>query len=173
MQQAHHAAFILKWTCLNDGAAEHFDQSAPNGVDDHTQQNAGKGLWTNVRDKGQHGKSQPGSDLGDDDALSVSDPVHKLCTKKIHDQLRYIKRERNEGNIRISYPIGPAERQEKQRHKISGYRLRDESKITRKFCPVIVFDFLHGTYTPSAFILSIYSKKTLYCSLPDIVICDT
>ena len=92
-------------------------------------------------------------------------PVPKPCTKKIYDQLRYIKRKRDQCKIRISYSVGPAERQKKQRHKVGRNRLSDESEITCCLCPVIISGFFHNVCSSPQIPIRSFSKVIVSCSL--------
>ena len=88
MQGTHDHVFVVKGAGLNDGAAQHLDQTGADGIDHDTNQNSGIGIGQKVRQKGQAQKAQAGRQAGGNDAGPVADAVYDLGTDKVDDQLR-------------------------------------------------------------------------------------
>ena len=99
VEQAHGRLLIVKGTCLHNGAAEHFDQSASHGVYDHTAQDSGKRIRQKIRQKRKTDQPGRGADFGSHDGYTVSDPVHKFCTEEVHQKLGKEKTGGNESDI--------------------------------------------------------------------------
>ena len=75
MEQAHGLLFVPGRTALHDGADQHLNQPAAQGIYDHRGKKPGVCVRQQLRQHSQ--PQQPGSrkDMGDHDGGPVSDPV--------------------------------------------------------------------------------------------------
>ena len=87
MQQAHDRLLVVKGAGFHNGTAQHLNQAAAHRVNNDAEQDACKGVGNPLRKKGKTDEPQGGKQFRSHDALSVADPVHKLCAKYIYNQL--------------------------------------------------------------------------------------
>ena len=87
MEQAHGRFFILKGTGLHNRAAEHFDQSASDRIQDYAAKNSHKRIRQEIRQKRQSDEPGGGTRLGGHNTYTISNPVHEFGTKQIHQKL--------------------------------------------------------------------------------------
>ena len=78
MQKTHDRFFVVKGTGFHDRTAQDLDQSASDGIDDHTDQNTDEGIRQDGGQKSKPDESGGGGDLRGYNALPVSDAIHKM-----------------------------------------------------------------------------------------------
>ena len=77
VQQAHGGLFVLEGARLHDGTAQHLDQAAADGINDGAQEDAGKRVGQELRQKGEARQPGGGAHLRGHGASAVSDTVRK------------------------------------------------------------------------------------------------
>ena len=144
---------MLKRASLNNGAHQHFYQSASHRIDDHTDQYSGKWAGEQVWQDRQTDQPHPGQKLGDHNAFSIPYVIHDRCTKDIYHYLRNIKHGRNQSDFPKRNIIFVMESQKQQGGKIRHNCLCDETDIAGYQRPFIIHIFRHVISNRPRFLL--------------------
>ena len=99
VKQAHRRLFVVKWTCLHNRTAKHFNQTASDCIHNNTQDHSDKRFRQKIRQKRQTNESRCRTNLRSNNTDSIPYFIHKLCAKQIYQQLCKEKAGRDQCNF--------------------------------------------------------------------------
>ena len=127
VEQAHDGLLVLEGAGLHNGAAQHLNEAAADGVEKDTEQYSREGVGENLRQQRQPQKPCRGADLRGHDAPAVADAVHEPGAQEVHNQLGQEKRGGNQGDAPQGDGIIAVEFQKQQRREVGANGLGDEA----------------------------------------------
>ena len=147
VEQAHDRGLVLGGAGLYNGADEHLDEAAPNGVQTHRQHEPSVGVGEQAGEGAHADEPRRGEQVGRHHAGPVADLVHKAGGDQIHQQLQAEVPRHQQGDLLQADRKGLLEDHKQQGGQVVDNGLGDVAQIAGVLGVAVIGADRHGRHS--------------------------